>query len=193
MLRRTGAMVASDPCFQPPRTALKMDFYASHDGGFRTTYECEVANGDAVGDQGKARQYLKAGRLPREFLSKEAIQVGTAKARSDMPDGPVVLDPQVRRLMREIQKSEGTRQQVKMDPDTVDSIRRKHRVDHVTGIWSDPRRDSDDLTQYGLKHVDLVSKEERASIDKRNFNQKTFYTEYVEAYQRQRGLQADKK
>eukprot|EP00931_Biecheleriopsis_adriatica_P006069 TRINITY_DN107527_c0_g1_i1.p1 TRINITY_DN107527_c0_g1~~TRINITY_DN107527_c0_g1_i1.p1 ORF type:complete len:206 (-),score=41.75 TRINITY_DN107527_c0_g1_i1:155-736(-) len=185
-LQRSGSEIA----FRPPSTALTLAYFAAHDGGRKTTYEREIANGEAVGDNGKTRAYLKMDRLPRELLSKEAIECGTAKARAEMPDAPVTMDPKIKRLMREINVSEGLRQKTTMDPEFVDDIRRKHKVDHVTTIFTDPRGPLDDCSTTTIKHHEMGHLADR--VDKKHFLQKNFYSEYVECLAKQKGLMMDK-
>mmetsp|Transcript_21260 Transcript_21260/g.40012 ORF Transcript_21260/g.40012 Transcript_21260/m.40012 type:complete len:192 (-) Transcript_21260:124-699(-) len=179
-----------DIAFKPPSTPFTLAYFAAPDGGRRTTYEREISTCEAVGDQGKDRVYLKTDRLPREFLSQEAIATGSAKVRSQQPDAPVTMDPKVRRLMREIAVSEGQRQAVVMDPTFVADIKRKHKVDHVTSIFTDPRLPADDCSTYTLQHQFEGHLADR--VDKKHFLQKNFYSEYVEALAKQKGLMMDK-
>eukprot|EP00933_Yihiella_yeosuensis_P053278 TRINITY_DN51490_c0_g1_i1.p1 TRINITY_DN51490_c0_g1~~TRINITY_DN51490_c0_g1_i1.p1 ORF type:complete len:199 (+),score=48.45 TRINITY_DN51490_c0_g1_i1:114-710(+) len=172
--------------FKPPTTPFTLLHYAAPDGGRRTTYEREVSNCEAVGEKGKRRAYLNADRLPKELLSKEAIETGTAKARAEMANAPAVLDPKIRGLMRQIAESEGTLTKVAMDPEFVQDIKRKHKVDHVTSIFTDPRLPQDDISTTTLHHQDMVSKAPRP--DKKFFMKKNFYSEYVEAVVKQKGL-----
>eukprot|EP00440_Ansanella_granifera_P029602 gb/GFBE01032154.1/.p1 GENE.gb/GFBE01032154.1/~~gb/GFBE01032154.1/.p1 ORF type:complete len:192 (+),score=55.85 gb/GFBE01032154.1/:1-576(+) len=181
---------AEDIVFRPPSTALTLSYFAAPDGGRRTTYEREISTCDAVGENGKARAYLKMDRLPKEFLSREAIEVGTAKARAELPNAPVHMDPKIKRLMREIAVAEGTRVKTAMDPEFVEDIKRKHKVDHVTTIFTDPRLPTDDCSTYTLRHQDMNHLADKP--DKRHNLQKNFYSEYVEALAKQKGLMGDK-
>ncbi|CAK9100867.1 unnamed protein product [Durusdinium trenchii] len=173
-----------------PQTPFTLSYYAPHDGGRRTTYEREISNCEAVGDQGKSRAYLKMDRLPREFLAQEAIATGSAKVRREQPDAPAHMDPKVKRLMREIAVSEGMRQEVAMNPEFVADIKRKHKVDHVTSIFTDPRLPSDDCSTYNLHNQFQGHLADR--VDKKHFLQKNFYSEYVEALAKQKGLMMEK-
>eukprot|EP00930_Biecheleria_cincta_P058725 TRINITY_DN44520_c0_g1_i1.p1 TRINITY_DN44520_c0_g1~~TRINITY_DN44520_c0_g1_i1.p1 ORF type:complete len:210 (-),score=34.45 TRINITY_DN44520_c0_g1_i1:142-720(-) len=181
---------ASDIVFKPPATALTLSYFAAPDGGRKTTYEREVSNCEAVGDQGKKRQYLKMDRLPREFLSKEAIEVGNAKAARELPNAPAHLDPKLKLLMKQIAIAEGTRSETSMDPEFVDDIKRKHKIDHVTSIFTDPRLPTDDCSTYSMRHHEMGHLADR--VDKKHFLQKNSYSEYVEALVKQKGLMADK-
>eukprot|EP00928_Gymnodinium_smaydae_P080904 TRINITY_DN64507_c0_g1_i1.p1 TRINITY_DN64507_c0_g1~~TRINITY_DN64507_c0_g1_i1.p1 ORF type:complete len:194 (+),score=41.36 TRINITY_DN64507_c0_g1_i1:106-687(+) len=182
--------VGSDIVFSRPRGALDFEFYAPADGGKITAYERLVSNGPAVGDQGKKRQFLKQDRLPRDFLRQEAIETGTAKARALLPDAPAKLDPKIKRLMREIRESEG-HQTASSDPSFNEYVRRRHKVDHVSQLLMEPKREADDLTTHQKVFYDKG--QECSKPDKRHFMKKTFYTEYTEAIVRQKGLQGDKK
>mmetsp|Transcript_59207 Transcript_59207/g.105207 ORF Transcript_59207/g.105207 Transcript_59207/m.105207 type:complete len:187 (+) Transcript_59207:68-628(+) len=175
-----------DIVFKPPSTALSLAYFAPHDGGRTTTYEREISTCEAVGDNGKSRQYLTCDRLPKDFLSKEAIEVGNAKARAAMPNAPIRLDPKVRRLMNEIAVAEGTRQQTKMDPEFVDDMKRKAKIDHVTTIFTDPRMPVDDCGTTHLRHHEMGHLADK--VDKKHFLQKNFYSEYNEAKAKQKGL-----
>mmetsp|Transcript_6725 Transcript_6725/g.7913 ORF Transcript_6725/g.7913 Transcript_6725/m.7913 type:complete len:192 (-) Transcript_6725:173-748(-) len=179
-----------DIAFKTPQTPFTLSYYAPHDGGRRTTYEREISTCEAVGDQGKSRAYLKMDRLPREFLAQEAIATGSAKVRREQPDAPAHMDPKVKRLMREIAVSEGMRQEVVMNPEFVADIKRKHKVDHVTSIFTDPRLPADDCSTYNLRHQFQGHLADR--VDKKHFLQKNFYSEYVEALAKQQGLMMEK-
>eukprot|EP00913_Durusdinium_trenchii_P033525 g31385.t1 len=96
------------------------------------------------------------------------------------------MDPKVKRLMREIAVSEGMRQEVAMNPEFVADIKRKHKVDHVTSIFTDPRLPSDDCSTYNLHNQFQGHLADR--VDKKHFLQKNFYSEYVEALAKQKGL-----
>ncbi|CAE7270013.1 dusp1-b [Symbiodinium pilosum] len=112
----------------------------------------ELPNEGFVAQLHKLEERLRDKELPREFLAQEAIATGSAKVRASQPDAPVHMDPKVKRLMREIAVSEGLRQEVVMDPAFVADIKRKHKVDHVTSIFTDPRLPADDCSTYTLKH-----------------------------------------
>ncbi|CAE8743955.1 unnamed protein product, partial [Polarella glacialis] len=124
--------------------------------------------------------------LPKEMLSVEAIQIGTAKARAEMPNAPATLDPKIRRLMRELQESEGGRVKVNMDPEFVADIKRKHKVDHVTSIFTDPRLPIDDISTTQLKYQYMGDM--AGPVDKKFFFKKNQYSEYVEARAKMSGL-----
>mmetsp|Transcript_104367 Transcript_104367/g.301914 ORF Transcript_104367/g.301914 Transcript_104367/m.301914 type:complete len:202 (+) Transcript_104367:79-684(+) len=184
---KTLSQSASSPVFRPARTPLTLDFYAPHDGGRRSSYEIDISTHDAVGDCVKKRVYLKQGRLPKEFLSKEAIATGSAKALSKMPNASVTLCPRIRGMMRDIAESEGARQKVH-DSDLVDEIRAKHKVDHVSGIFTDPRMPSDDVGTTHFAHIDFHRDPDTEKLDKTHFQKKTFYTDYTEAVIKNKGL-----
>ncbi|CAE8682480.1 unnamed protein product [Polarella glacialis] len=130
--------------------------------------------------------FLRRMRLPKEMLSVEAIQIGTAKARAEMPNAPATLDPKIRRLMRELQESEGGRVKVNMDPEFVADIKRKHKVDHVTSIFTDPRLPIDDISTTQLKYQYMGDM--AGPVDKKFFFKKNQYSEYVEARAKMSGL-----
>eukprot|EP00927_Polykrikos_kofoidii_P062095 TRINITY_DN56919_c0_g1_i1.p1 TRINITY_DN56919_c0_g1~~TRINITY_DN56919_c0_g1_i1.p1 ORF type:complete len:192 (-),score=28.67 TRINITY_DN56919_c0_g1_i1:435-1010(-) len=188
-LSRAGSLVA----FQTPPSALKLEYWAAADGGLKSTYEREVSCGAAVGDQKKERVYLSSSRLPREVLSQEAIAVGTLKARSELPGASITLDPQINMMMRQIQESEGTRQKVVMDPEFIQDIKRKHKVDHITTVFTEPRRPMENLSTYANRHHVDPTGLQSEEVDRTFFFKKNSYTEYVEARARQAGLQGNKK
>lgn len=167
-LRNAGKTLSqspSEPVFRPARTALTLDFYAPHDGGRTSSYEVDISTHDAVGDCVKKRVYLKQGRLPKEFLSKEAIATGSAKALSKMPNASVTLCPHIRGMMRDIAESEGSRLKTH-DNDLVEEIRLKHKTDHVSGVFTDPRMPTDDVGTTHLYHIDFHRDPDAAKIDR---------------------------
>eukprot|EP00929_Paragymnodinium_shiwhaense_P015640 TRINITY_DN123739_c0_g1_i1.p1 TRINITY_DN123739_c0_g1~~TRINITY_DN123739_c0_g1_i1.p1 ORF type:complete len:201 (+),score=60.31 TRINITY_DN123739_c0_g1_i1:93-695(+) len=193
-LTRAGSAVA----FNPPPNPLCLQFYADHQP-WSTSYEREVSKGEAVGDQKKKRACLNCDRLPKELLLKEAIDSGTSKARIGAPDAPARLDPYIKRLMREVQESEG-RQKVRMDPEFVKDVKRRQKIDHVTTLMTEPRRPEDDMSSFMINQRDMFLNNVTAPgmpdgppLDKRYYLKKNSYSEYVECRAKQAGLQGDKK
>eukprot|EP00405_Crypthecodinium_cohnii_P009659 CAMPEP_0206431794 /NCGR_PEP_ID=MMETSP0324_2-20121206/7559_1 /ASSEMBLY_ACC=CAM_ASM_000836 /TAXON_ID=2866 /ORGANISM="Crypthecodinium cohnii, Strain Seligo" /LENGTH=191 /DNA_ID=CAMNT_0053897755 /DNA_START=191 /DNA_END=763 /DNA_ORIENTATION=+ len=174
------------PKFVPARTALTLDYYMPHDGGRTTTYEIDISTHDAVGDCKKQRVYLKRDRLPKEFLAQEAIATGSRKSAANLPNASVTICPKINRLIREIQESEGTRPKMH-DQELVDEIRHKHKVDHVSGVFTDPRMPLDDVGTTHLTHIDYTH-DPAMNVDRTHFQKKTFYREYAEAVIKQKGL-----
>mmetsp|Transcript_49509 Transcript_49509/g.146246 ORF Transcript_49509/g.146246 Transcript_49509/m.146246 type:complete len:201 (+) Transcript_49509:62-664(+) len=167
------------PKFKRASTALDLPWYAPMDGGRTTTYERNVSLCEAVGDQAKKRLYLYKDRLPKEALAAEAIATGSAKAMADMPGVSVTLDPRIKGLMRTISENEGTRLKVRADPEFVNDIKRKQKIDHVTTIFTDVRMPADDMSNF--QHFFKDFSRDAGPVDKANFMKKTPAKEYAEA------------
>eukprot|EP00933_Yihiella_yeosuensis_P083005 TRINITY_DN97072_c0_g1_i1.p1 TRINITY_DN97072_c0_g1~~TRINITY_DN97072_c0_g1_i1.p1 ORF type:complete len:196 (+),score=33.92 TRINITY_DN97072_c0_g1_i1:120-707(+) len=182
-LKKAGELV-----FTPPVTALSLMYYGAPDGGLTTTYEKELSRCEATGEHGKRSAYLTGGQLPKEYLAQEAVEIGTSKPRAKMPNAPAVLDPKIRRLMREVNETDPSKLKVAMDPKFVQDIRRANKVDHITGIFSVPKQPQDGLTIKQSDHLDFVSK--LPPPDKKHFLKKNVNSEYVEALVKQEALRS---
>lgn len=181
-LQKAGRSLSSPalPKFKPPRTGLTLDFYAAPDGGRLTTYEAEHSLAECVGDQAKKRVYLNQGALPKAVLSKEAVLCGSAKALGNDPSASVLSDPRVSRLMREIQHSEGRRQKV-LDPEAIEAIRSQQKMDHVSGMFTEPRYPDADKGTSHATHRDFTMDRDTEKVHRQHFNKKSFYTDYTDA------------
>lgn len=170
--------------FQRPSNSLDLNFYKPADNGFSTSYKREIAfhEGDAQMTVAKARE------SDRSDIKKKVLRRALGLEYKDPNERPppVASDPSILRMAREIRSSEG-----KEGPDFMEMLLRKHKTDHITGIFTEPRRDHDNLSNSMRYHVDFGADERK--VDKSHFMKKNFYTEYSEALAQQKGLQGAKR
>merc|ERR1712028_33404 len=76
------------------------------------------------------------------------------------------------------------------DPEFVAMIKRRHKETNVNAVFSAPKRDHENKTNYHWVHCADI---ERVQPEKTHFMKKSFYTDYAEALALQSGLMGKKK
>merc|ERR1711924_220102 len=164
--------------FHPPDTALTLHHYRAADGGRTSSYVREISTHDGPrGSEGRrAPKKQEVGGLGSAGKTGPLVRSGSS----------VVLHPEIQRLVMACRQAEGMEINPRAGLEDIQEIKRKHKTDHVSGIFTDPKRDRDQLSTYTQVYQDLSRGQPEP--DKKFFMKKTSATEYAEAVIKNKGL-----
>jgi len=174
---------------QPNGGPFELRYYRPGDGSkaselanrFATTYTVEVSHHEGL--RGSEGRRLRKKQEPGGLQSMDKSRDNLLRSASS-----VVLDPGIQKLVKACHKAEHANT-AETNADFVPDIKRRQKIDHVSTIFSEPRREEDNTSHA---HMSFVNHKERLP-DKKHHMKKNFFSEFTEAMLLQSGMMSEKK